>query len=198
MSRTTARSVATLAGLLLAGIASTAEADPQATVGLTMGVAGRGYQRKIWHDTAFHLGLRGDVLFGRNGNHDFGAGPYAEILSNDFDEVQVGGGASLLLPVIDSVPLVLSTGAYGRKGPYYPFQPGLSWSLFFGSRSYNFSSSYGMAAGLLTQFRYGLGSAKETSIIIGVQADVAFLGLPFVYLVDAIRGGSRETDRVPR
>jgi hypothetical protein len=198
MPRPTLLGAAAFAGIVGATVPCTAHADPQATVGLTLGVAGRGYQHKIWHDTAFHLGLRGDVLFGRSSTHDFGVGPYAEVLTHDFDEIQVGGGGSLLLPIIDSLPLVVSTGAYGRKGSYYPFQPGLAWSLFFGSRSYNFSSSYVMTAGLLTQFRYGLGSAKESSIIIGVQGDLAFLGLPVVYLVDAIRGGSRETDRVPR
>lgn len=196
MSRTLARSALALVTLAAVAMPRSARAEPQATVGLTLGFAGRGYQRKIWHDTAFHLGLRGDVLFGRKGNRYFGAGPYAELLTNDFDEIQIGGGASLLLPVIDSLPIVLSAGAYGRQGPYYPFQPGLAWSLFFGSRSFNFASSYGMAAGLLTQFRYGIGDAKETSIIIGAQLDLAFLGLPFVFLADAARGGSRETDRV--
>ena len=80
----------------------------------------------------------------------------------------------------------------------YGVEPGLAWGIFFGSRSYNFTANYVMALGLLTQFRYGLGESHETSIVVSAQLDLAFLGLPIVYLVDAIRGGSRETDRVDK
>ena len=142
-----------LAAVLLA---APAQADPQATVGLTMGAAGAGLNRSIWQATAFHLGVHGDVLFGRERNADFGIGPYAELLTNGFDEIQFGGGLSGLLPVLDTFPIVLS-------------------------------------AGLIGQLRYGLGPSKETSIVVGAQVDFAILTLPFVFLINAARGGSSET-----
>jgi len=95
---------------------SAAHAEPQATAGLTLGAAGAGLDRKVWDSTLFHMGLRGDVLFGRTKNSDFGFGPYAEVLTHAFDEIQFGGGLSVLLPIIDYLPVVLSAGAYGRKG----------------------------------------------------------------------------------
>ena len=123
-----------------------------------MGVAGRGVEGAVWDTTAFHLGLRGDVLFLRGGPHDFGVGPYAEVVTHAFDELQLGGGLSALFPVHEALPIVASVGLYGRAGDEgYGFEPGLATALFWGSRSYNYHSSYGMAGGLLVQGRLGLG-----------------------------------------
>lgn len=199
-----ARAVAALAGALVAARAAPAQAEPQATVGLRLGAAGAGLQRSIWQSTAFHLGIHGDVLFGRSSNADFGIGPYAEVLTNGFDEIQFGGGISGLLPVLDTFPIVVSAGAYGRQAASrspgllpaiesYGLEPGLAGGLFFGSRSYNFHAPYVMTAGLIAQMRYGLGASRETSIILGAQVDFAILSLPFVFLINAVRGGSSET-----
>ena len=190
-----ARGVATLVGVIAVMIhAAPAHADPQATVGLTMGAAGAGLDRSIWQATAFHLGVHGDVLFGRERNADFGIGPYAEVLTNGFDEIQFGGGVSGLLPVLDTFPIVLSAGAYGRTAVGgFGLEPGLAGEVFFGSRSFNFHAPYVMTAGLIGQMRYGLGPSKETSIIVGAQVDFAILTLPFVFLINAARGGGSET-----
>ena len=203
-TRPFARAVALLAGALVAARAAPARAEPQATVGLTLGAAGAGLHRSIWQSTAFHLGIHGDVLFGRSSNADFGIGPYAEVLTNGFDEIQFGGGVSGLLPVLDTFPIVVSAGAYGRRQASrspgllpvtesYGLEPGLAGELFFGSRSYNFHAPYVMTAGLIAQMRYGLGASKETSIVLGAQVDFAILSLPFVFLINAARGGSSET-----
>lgn len=198
-----ARAASALLGAAIVAHAALAQAEPQATVGLTVGVAGAGLDRAIWKSTAFHLGLHGDVLFGRSRNQDFGLGPYVEVLTNGFDEIQFGGGLSGLVPVLDTFPLVLSVGAYGRKGwsdapvPLraggFGLEPGLAGTLFFGSRSYNFHAPYVMTAGLFGQMRYGLGASRETSIVVGAQIDLAILSLPFVFLINAVRGGSSET-----
>lgn len=183
------------AGLALGAVVAVspapALAEPQGTAALTVGVAGTGDDRAIWDETVFHLGGRGDVLFGRAANTDFGVGPYAEIMSHAFDDFQFGGGASLLLPVIDTFPIVLSAGGYGRAAD--AVEPGLATAFFWGSRSYNYHSSYVMSGGLLAQFRYGLGDTRETSIVIGAQLDLLVLSLPFVFLANAIGGGSPDT-----
>ena len=175
--------------------AAPARAEPQASVGVTVGAAGEGLDHQIWSErTAFHLGLHGDVLFGRSSTGDFGVGPYVEILSHAFDEVQFGGGVSGLLPILDTCPLVLSAGAYGRKGSdRFGLEPGLAAELFWGSRSYNFNSRYVLSGGLLTQMRYGLGPSHETSVVVAAQVDLGLLVLPVLFLVTAARGGSPET-----
>jgi hypothetical protein len=179
---------------LLLAWAPDARAEPQASVGFTLGAAGEGYNHQFWkHRTAFHLGLHGDVLFGRSSTSDFGIGPYAEVMTHAFDQIQFGGGVTGLLPVLDSFPILLSAGAYGRKGSdKFGVEPGFAAELFWGSRSYNFHSSYVLSGGLLTQFRYGLGPSKETSIVIAAQVDLGLLVLPVLFLYTAARGGSPE------
>ncbi len=81
----------------LAGLApsSLAQAEPQGTVGLTIGAAAEGYDHQLWkRRTAFHLGLHGDVLFGRTSTADLGVGPVAVALTHGFDEIQIGGSAA--------------------------------------------------------------------------------------------------------
>jgi hypothetical protein len=186
---TARRLEALLSALALAGLApAAAGAEPQASAGLTAGVAGRGLDRAVWDQTVFHGGLRGDVLFGRSSNRSFGVGPYAEVLTHAFDEIQFGAGVSTLLPVLDTFPLVLSAGVYGRTGEdAFGVNPGVAATLFWGSRSYNFHANYGMAGGLLAEMRLGLGDARETSVVLGAQLDLALMAMPVVFLVNALK-----------
>jgi hypothetical protein len=179
-------------------LARRASAEPQASVGITVGAAGEGLDNHFWNQrTAFHLGLHGDVLFGRSATGDFGIGPYAELMTHAFDEVQLGGGVSGLLPVLDTFPIVLSAGAYARRGSDgFGVTPGVAGELFWGSRSYNFHSHYVLSGGLLTQVRYGLGPSHDTSIVLSAQIDVVLLAMPVRFLVNAARGGSHDTDPI--
>lgn len=185
--------VGTVVSMSLSFVTTPALADPQTTVGLTIGAAGRGNDRRIWDQTVFHLGLRGDVLFGRSNPHTFGVGPYLEVVTHAFDEVQLGTGITTLVPIFDAFPLVLSAGGYGRYASPYGIEPGVAGSIFWGTRSYNHHGAYNMSAGLLAQFRYGLGASGETAIVISAQLDGMFLSLPFHFLYYGIRGGSPET-----
>lgn len=174
-----------------------AHADPQFNAGLTIGAAGVGYEHAIWKETDFHLGMRTDLTFLRNKNSDFGLGPYLELQSLAFRDVQFGGGASLVVPVLDSLPIVVSAGGYARKGVEgYGLEPGVAGELFWGSRSYNFNANYVLVAGVFGQVRYGLGETKQTAIVIGARVDFAMIALPFLFLINAARGGSHDTDRV--
>jgi hypothetical protein len=190
--------VAALALMALLAHAGASRAEPQASVGITLGAAGEGLGHDFWnHRTAFHLGLHGDVLFGRSSTSDFGVGPYAELMTHAFDEVQFGGGVSGLFPVLDTFPIVLSAGGYGRKGSDgFGLEPGIAGELFWGARSYNFHSRYVLSGGLLTEVRYGLGASRETSIVIAAQVDVGLLVLPVLFLITAARGGSHEADPI--
>ncbi|AUX48272.1 hypothetical protein SOCE26_098040 [Sorangium cellulosum] len=196
-ARRTAALITTFLGTVLAQ--GPAHAEPQASAGLTVGLAGAGLERRFWDVTLFHAGLRGDVLFGREGNDDFGVGPYAEVLTHAFDEIQLGAGISALAPVLDLFPLVVSTGLYGRwSEDGGPLEPGVTAAVFWGPRSYNFHSSYGMSTGLLAQMRLGLGASRETAVVLAAQLDVTLLGLPFILLVNAIQGPSPEATPLRR
>lgn len=197
-----ATAIALLAAAAL--VAGRAAAEPQLTAGLTVGLAGvapatpdkplaAAPSRAFWKQTDFHLGLRTEVLFFRDRNDQFGLGPYAEVLTHAFDEIQLGGGASLLVPVLDNLPIVVSGGLYARKADDgYGFTPGVAGTVFWGSRSHNFEAPYGLGAGLVGELRYGLGPNHETAIVIAAQLDVVALTLPFVLLASALHGPSSE------
>lgn len=186
--------VTCLALALVATLASRrAAADPQANAALTIGGAAVGSEGEFWDHAEFIMGLRGDVLFGREDVRDFGAGPYVDVGTFAFDELVFGGGASLLMPVHESLPLVASVGAFGRYGDDdFGVEPGITGSLFWGTRSYNFHENYVLAAGLLLGYRYTFGESHESALWLSAQIDLALLGLPFVALVGLMRGPSSE------
>ncbi|MFO0551370.1 MAG: hypothetical protein U0271_23470 [Polyangiaceae bacterium] len=108
-------------------------------------------------------------------------GPYVETLTHNFDELQFGGGASVLFPVFDAFPLILSTGIYGRYADdRFGVEPGIATSVFVGTRSYNFTTWYSMSFGVLLEARVGLGDSGETSFVAAIQFDAAFAGTPLV------------------
>jgi hypothetical protein len=180
-------------GLAVSSASGWAHADPQANASMTLGGAGVGTEGQFWDHPEMHLGARGDVLFGRDGVSDFGAGPYVEVGTLAFDELQFGLGGSVLLPVNDHFPLVASAGGFGRVGDDdYGLEPGICGALFWGSRSYNFHANYVMAGGLLVGFRQSFGESHESALLIAAQLDLAFMGIPLVMLVDWMRGPSPE------
>lgn len=165
---------------------------PQGNLGLTVGVLGRseGEGAKlpagVWNSTRAHLGLRGDVIFGRKSAFDWGVGPFGEVMTA-FDDISVGTGATVHVPVHRVVPLLVSAGGYGRYGGQW--SGGLSGQLFWGVRGYKDDSWYVGSLGLLAQGRFGVvGQQKERSILIALQLDLAVLFIPVAALISVTRG----------
>jgi hypothetical protein len=173
---------------LLFLVPSAATADPQISTGLTLG--GGVAELRTTPLPVFHMGFHADTLFLRNGDHDFGVGPYVEVLTVAFETFEAGGGVSWLIPVTEHFPLVLSAGAHARA---YPVLGGMSWEpgvhamVFMGSRSHNFTSLYGLNAGLYVEGRWGLGDGRQADILGGALIDLELFVLPFVLLVNAFR-----------
>lgn len=164
--------------------AAPAFAAPQVSVGATVGGAVTNLRDHA--SGAFTLGARGDILFLRERGTDMAVGPYVEALTVGFDTLETGGGFEWLLPVRDDLPFVLSAGAFERHAPNQGWQPGVATGLFFGSRSYNFHSWYGLGTGVFVQGRYGLGDSRQADVLIGVQLDAALLAFPFLFAYQAI------------
>ena len=174
-----------------------AGAEPQANAGLTIGGAAVGSEDEALDHAEFHLGLRGDLMLLREEPYDFGLGPYLEVGTFAFDELQLGGGATFHLPIHETLPLVASLGPFARVGDDdHGFEPGLSAALFWGSRSYNFHQSYVMAAGLLVGYRHVFGDSGESALLVAAQVDLAILALPVVLLVNWAAGPSDEAGPV--
>lgn len=177
------------------GVPRSAHADPQGNVGLTIGGGAVGAEGRFWDHAEFHMGLHGDVMFARDDPWDFGVGPYLEIGTFAFDEFQFGGGPTFHIPVHETWPLVASLGAFGRIGDDdFGLEPGLAAGLFWGSRSYNFHGDYIMAAGLSVGFRQVLGESRESTLLVAAHIDLLALGIPFVLLINALRGPTAEAE----
>ena len=136
---------------------------------------------------AFHLGGRADVLFLRARGSDMALGPYLDVATSSFRNLDAGGGAEWLVPMVaDEFPFVLSAGAFFRNGDGRAWTPGVEGSLFFGSRSYNFHSVYGLAAGLFAQTRWVPSSPASVDLVFGVQIDAELIALPFLFVYEAL------------
>jgi hypothetical protein len=163
-----------------------ARADPQASLGMTVGGA---IERAVgpWAATgAFHMGARADVLLFRSRPGQMALGPYADLATAGFDDVDVGGGAEWLLPITDDMPLVVGAGALARNGEGRSWAPGGEATLFFGSRSYNFESWYGLAAGAFAQARWVPTAPATLDVVVGVQIDAQLLALPILFAYEAV------------
>lgn len=180
------RRVLVAAAVVAALVASpgSASADPQFSAGLTVGPAFR-HLRVGPVKAAFHLGARFDVLFLRSAQRDMGLGPYIDLGTSGFDSFESGGGLSWLIPA-GSTSFVASGGGQARVAGG-TVEPGVTWGLFWGSRSFNYHSAYGFGVGLFAQGRYGLGDSKSFDLVTGVQIDFAVVALPFLLLVNAAR-----------
>lgn len=162
-----------------------AAADPQASIGTTLG----GVLEDVTQGTrgAAHWGGHADVLFLRSRGSDMAIGPYVDAATSSFHDFDAGGGISWLLPVRDDLPFVLSAGAFARTGEGRNWAPGLEGTIFWGSRSYNFHSWYGMATGLFAQIRYVPSAPEQMDLVFGVQIDGELLIMPSMLLLGLLR-----------
>lgn len=185
--------VAFLALAATLSIHGTARAEPQWNASALTGVCGRGTGSSYWSDTCWYNGARADVLFGRERYSDLSAGPFVSVTTAGFDDLRVGGGATLLLPITQYLPLGVSAGAHARSAEG-SFSPGVSGWLFFGSRSFNFHSSYVMAGGLLLGVERDLRDPNQSAVVIAAQIDGLVLALPFVLGYEWLAGRNEEGD----
>lgn len=173
-------------GLALAVVAvaawpARAHADPQTSIGLTIGGVVRDVSAGGGVSGAFHLGARGDLLLFRSRNSEMAFGPYADVATASFHDGDIGGGLGWLVPVTEDFPLLLSAGGFARDGDGQGWRPGVEGTLLVGPRSYNFHSWYGLAGGLFVQTRWVPQSPSTVDVVIGAQIDVEILALPFVF-----------------
>jgi len=174
-----------IAGALLLLVSGTAVAAPQLGAGLTTGAGLTDLRTSSGPRLAYHLGGRFDVLFLRERAGAMALGPYVDVATAAFDTFETGGGLEWLVPAGDTA-FVLSGGGFARTSRF-GWEPGVATTLFWGSRSFNYHGVYSLGVGLFAQGRYGLGDGKQADAILGVQVDLAYLALPFIFVFEAIR-----------
>jgi hypothetical protein len=179
-----AHAVAVVAALSVAAMPELANARPQITGGVTTGAALTDLRAENAPRLAYHLGGRLDFLFLREAPNDMAIGPYIDVATAAFDTFETGGGLSWLVPT-GSTGFVFSGGVFARTSRF-GLEPGVAGTIFWGSRSYNFHSRYAIGVGLFLQGRYGLGDGKQADGILGVQLDLEYFALPFVFAYEAV------------
>ena len=186
MSRRVLAIVGSLAAMLAIGTSATsALAAPQVSAGLTTGAALTDMRASNGPRVAYHLGGRLDVLLLRDRANTMALGPYIDVATAAFDTFETGGGLEWLLPA-GNTAFILSAGGFARTSRF-GWEPGAAGTIFWGSRSFNYHSTYSLGLGLFLQGRYGLaGAGKQADAILGVQVDLQYLALPFLFAYEAI------------
>ncbi len=172
------RSLHCLAALALVALPSPALAYTQWAAAITLGGGGR-LTPEDRREGLFTLGLRADVLFGPRDPFSARAGPFVAAWTDDFVSLLAAAGASLLVPTSTTTPFVLSAGAIVSATERQHLPVGVMGRVWWGSRSLNYHSSYGMAAGLWVETRY-MPDAGTVDVIAGIDGDLAFLSIPAV------------------
>lgn len=160
-----------------------AHADPQWNTGLVASGCLLGEGNATFERVAFCGQARADLNFFRERTSDFGFGPYVAIGTAAFDDLRISAGLSALAPMFEDFPLVFSLGALSRTSGDF----GLSTSVFWGLRSYNFHGGYNLAFGLSLAGERTFGAEPSNAISLGVQLDGMVLALPFLLLVGAMQ-----------
>ena len=174
-----------LATVTLAALPSPALAAPQVSAGLTTGAALTDMRADNGPRLAYHLGGRLDVLLLRDRANRMAVGPYVDVATAAFDTFETGGGLEWLVPAGDTA-FIFSGGAFARTSRF-GWEPGVAGTIFWGSRSFNYHSTYSLGLGLFLQGRHGLSSAgRQADAILGVQIDLQYLALPFLFAYEAI------------
>jgi hypothetical protein len=131
----------------------------------------------------FCSAAEGNVLFGKDSGHGLRLGPALRVSTARFEDLRVGLGASLLVPLRESFPLILEAGPELRDLR----TPGAFASLFFGVRTYNHYGHYEMAAGLSLAVERSFTDDAPTALWLTARLDGSWLALPFVAAYNGLK-----------
>jgi hypothetical protein len=129
----------------------------------------------------FTLAWRADMLFFRATPRSFGFGPAIQARVDHFADVTASLGASVLFPITEAFPLVL-TPSFALRWDGTTFAPGASGRLFWGIRSHNYHGVYALSFGLWAEARHSFGVQNATDVAAGIDIDLQLLATPFVAL----------------
>lgn len=172
-----------LLGAALALVSARAEAGVEVTTALTVGGGARVVQMEGAASTAglFTMALRADMLFGRAGPRHFAAGPFLSLRTDGFWNFAPALGASLLLPLTEPCPLVISAGGVLRVDGM-GVAGGVLERLWFGARSYNYHSVYALAIGVFVESRQFFDQGGTVDVVGGVDLDLEVFAIPLMAL----------------
>ncbi len=129
----------------------------------------------------FSLALRVDVLY-QPGPRAWGIGPFVSTRTDNFADIAPALGASLLVPISETFPFVVSAGgalrvdAAGVSGG--PLE-----RVWWGVRSFNYHTPYVLSGGLFAEARQlAIGANAGWDMVFGIDADLELLAIPWMAL----------------
>jgi hypothetical protein len=129
----------------------------------------------------FALALRVDVLY-RPGPRAFGVGAFLSTRSDNFADIAQAAGVSILLPISETFPFVISAGGavrYDASGVAFGPLERIEW----GPRSYNYNTPYVLSGGLFAESRqFVVGGNAGYDVVFGVDGDLELLAIPWFAL----------------
>ncbi|MFO0559232.1 MAG: hypothetical protein U0269_14550 [Polyangiales bacterium] len=129
----------------------------------------------------FTLAWRADMLFLRDTPRSFGIGPALAVRLDHFADVVPSLGASLLVPIHEALPLVI-TPSFALRWDGATWAPGASGRLFWGVRSHNYHGVYALSIGLWAEARHFFDPQGTTDVAAGIDIDMQVFAIPFVAL----------------
>ena len=180
--------LASLFGIAMALVASPAAARPEVTTNLAVTYGRRSAESA--NEGLFGLDLHAALLGDRESATGFAAGGVVHLGGYDFAELHAGVGAALLLPVLDSWPVVLEAFPVlvaDDRG----LRSGAAARLFWGAHSFPRLGSYVLSAGLVLEARWLAptgGRPEAVDLHFGVDVDAFALVWPWMFLWEAIFG----------
>lgn len=177
-----------LVSLAVALAAASAEARPEVTTNLAV-TYGRRSAGGL-HEGLFGLDLHAALLGDRESASGFAAGGVVHVGGFDFAELQAGIGGTLLLPVLDSWPIVLEAFPVlvADEGG---LRSGAAGRLFWGVHGFPRLGTYVLSAGLVVDARWlaaGGGHAETFDLHVGLDVDAFALLWPWMFLWEALFG----------
>lgn len=182
--------LALLALGLLVGLPSRARADWDLQLSSRLQVGGG-----VWiaeQDPApwplFEMGLRVDALFGEAHPEQVRFGPAADLRTEGFRTLEVGGGLAILWPTGSGFGVTTTFGAGWGARPEDRDGAFAFGQLAFGWRPYNYFSAYGWTAGVYAAGRAQMENGRAWEITIGIELDLELLvAIPFMFFVELAR-----------
>lgn len=153
---------------------SRATADAQISVRLANGggasIVEHGADEAIWE-----VAVRGEALFGPAAPGYVRFGPAIELRTDDYVTAEAAGGVALSLPIVESMPLVVTAGAGWASRPGDADGPVGVGVIAWGYRSYDYAGAYAFGLELYAAAHVDLADAGIWQITGGVEIDLELI-----------------------
>ncbi len=119
--------------------------------------------------------LHATLLWGRDENGQWAGGPDLFVLTDEFENLNAGAGASLLFPIHDRFPLLVTAAGFYRRDSGSDQAVGVLGRFWWGYHARNRESVYVGSLGIFVEPRVDLWGEDHIVLVVGVDLDALTL-----------------------